>query len=46
MAWNFMQQSACLVVNNYGFPFNFTTAGQALDSITAMAYSFNPLVGV
>ena len=36
-----MRQSACLVLNtitvdNYGFLFNFTTVGQASDSMTAL----------
>ena len=36
-----MRQSACLVlnpitVNSYGFLFNWTTVGQALDSMTAL----------
>ena len=46
-----MRQSACLVLNpitdyNYGFLFNFTTVGQASDSMTAQTLSFNPWVGV
>ena len=37
-----MRQSACLVLNpitvySYGFLFNYTTVGQALDSMTALA---------
>ena len=45
-----IQQSACVVVNsitvyNNGFLFNCMTMGQALDSMTALAYRFNPLVG-
>ena len=36
-----MRQSACLVLNpitvySYGFPFNSTTVGQAIDSMTAL----------
>ena len=39
-----MRQSACLVLNpitvyRYGFPFNCTTVGQALDSMTALTLS-------
>ena len=45
-----MRQSACLVVNSitvnsYGFLFNCTTVGQTSDSMTALTYSLNPLVG-
>ena len=37
-----MRRSACLVLNpitvySYGFLFNFTTVGQASDSMTALA---------
>ena len=46
-----MRQSACLFLNpitvySYGFLFNCTTVGQASDSMTALALSFNPWVGV
>ena len=45
-----MQQSICLVVNpitvdSYRFFFNSTTVGQVSDLLTALAWSFNPLVG-
>ena len=45
-----MRQSACLVVNlitvnSYGFLLNCKTVGQASDLMTALAFSFNPLVG-
>ena len=52
VGYNFdgMRQSACLVLNpitvySYGFLFNYTTVGQALDSMTALTKSFNQLVG-
>ena len=40
-----MQQSACLVLNptmvhSYGFFFDFTTVGQASDSMTALTFMF------
>ena len=46
-----MQQSACQVVNqimvySYGFLFNCSMGGQAIDSMMALTYSFNPLVVV
>ena len=45
-----MQQSACLVVNpitvyTFCFLFSYTMVGQASDSMTALAQSFNRLVG-
>ena len=45
-----MGQSACpvlnpIVVNSYDFLFNCTTVGQASDSMTALAKSFNQWVG-
>ena len=47
---NIIRQSACqfinpMTVDSYGFLFNCTTVSQALDSMTAMPYSFNQLVG-
>ena len=45
-----MRLSACQVVNQirvsgYGFLFNRMTLGQASDSMTALALSYNLLVG-
>ena len=45
-----MRQSSCLVLNpitvsSYGFLFNCTTVGQALDSMTALTLSFYWWVG-
>ena len=46
-----MRQSACLVLNQitvycYGFLYNYTTVGQASDSMMALTLSFNRWVGV
>ena len=47
---NIIRQSACrfinpITVDSYGFLFICRTVGQALDSMTALLYSFNQLVG-
>ena len=47
---NSIRQSACrfknpITVDSYGFLFNCTTVGQALESMTALLYSFNQLIG-